>query len=84
MLARIRDAEHSQHVAELSQKISQLEMKVSWPQNVFHQQVDVENRCFFSKPQNEQMVTEGELSMVEDSDRVRELQDRIAELKAEV
>jgi hypothetical protein len=31
MLARIHDAEHSQHVAELSQKISQLEMKVdSW------------------------------------------------------
>lgn len=28
MLARIHDAEHSQHVAELSQKISQLEMKV--------------------------------------------------------
>ena len=27
MLARIRDAEHSQHVAELTQKISQLEMK---------------------------------------------------------
>lgn len=30
------------------------------------------------------MLTEGELSMVEDSDRVRELQDRIGELKAEV
>lgn len=28
MLSRIRDAEHSQHVAELTQKISQLEMKV--------------------------------------------------------
>ena len=28
MLSRIRDAENSQHVAELSQKISQLEMKV--------------------------------------------------------
>lgn len=28
MLGRIRDAENSQHVAELSQKISQLEMKV--------------------------------------------------------
>ena len=34
--------------------------------------------------QNEQMLTEGELSMVEDSDRVRELQDRIGDLKAEV
>lgn len=30
------------------------------------------------------MLTEGELSMVEDSDRVRELQDRIGDLKAEV
>lgn len=30
------------------------------------------------------MLTEGELSMVEDSDSVRELQDRIGELKAEV
>lgn len=30
------------------------------------------------------MLTEGELCMAEDSDRVRELQDRIAELKAEV
>lgn len=37
---------------------------------------------YFSK--NEQMLTEGELSMVEDSDRVRELQDRIGDLKAEV
>lgn len=35
-------------------------------------------------PKNEQMLTEGELSMVEDSDRVRELQDRIGDLKAEV
>jgi len=30
------------------------------------------------------MLTEGELSMVEDSDSVRDLQDRIGELKAEV
>lgn len=29
MLSRIRDAEHSQYVAELTQKISQLEMKVT-------------------------------------------------------
>lgn len=28
MMARIRDAEHAQAVAELSQKISRLEMKV--------------------------------------------------------
>jgi len=30
------------------------------------------------------MVTEGELSLCEDSDRVRELQDRVGDLKAEV
>jgi hypothetical protein len=29
MMARIRDAEHSQYVAELKQKISLLELKVS-------------------------------------------------------
>ena len=38
----------------------------------------------FLKFQNETMLTEGELSMVEDSDSVRDLQDRIGELKAEV
>ncbi|XP_052131622.1 ecotropic viral integration site 5 ortholog isoform X3 [Frankliniella occidentalis] len=61
MMARIRDAEHAQAVAELSQKISRLEMK------------------------NEEMVAEGELrSNLDDSDRVRELQDKVAELKAEI
>lgn len=39
---------------------------------------------FLKCQKNEQMLTEGELSMVEDSDRVRELQDRIGDLKAEV
>lgn len=29
MMARIRDAEHAQSVAELNQKISRLELKVS-------------------------------------------------------
>ena len=29
-------------------------------------------------------ITDGELSMMEDSDRIRELQDRIGDLKAEV
>ena len=34
---------------------------------------------------NEQLLTEGELSMVDkDSERVRELQDRVGDLKAEV
>lgn len=61
MMARIRDAEHSQYVAELKQKISLLELK------------------------NEEMVTEGELrSNLDDSEKVRELQDKVADLKAEV
>lgn len=61
MMARIRDAEHSQYVAELKQKISLLELK------------------------NEEMVTEGELrSNLDDSEKVRELQDKVADLKAEI
>ncbi|XP_023246261.1 ecotropic viral integration site 5 ortholog isoform X2 [Copidosoma floridanum] len=61
MMARIRDAEHAQQVAELAQKISVLELK------------------------NEEMYTEGELrNNMDDSERVRELQDKVAELKAEV
>ncbi|KAG8037454.1 hypothetical protein G9C98_005664 [Cotesia typhae] len=61
MMARIRDAEHAQHVAELTQKISLLELK------------------------NEEMYAEGELrSNLDDSDRVRDLQDKVAELKAEI
>ena len=36
-------------------------------------------------PQNEEMVTEGELrSNLDDSEKVRELQDKVADLKAEV
>ncbi|XP_008210149.1 ecotropic viral integration site 5 ortholog isoform X2 [Nasonia vitripennis] len=61
MMARIRDAEHAQQVAELTQKISVLELK------------------------NEEMHAEGELrNNMDDSERVRELQDKVAELKAEV
>nr|XP_050849890.1 ecotropic viral integration site 5 ortholog isoform X5 [Vespula vulgaris] len=61
MMARIRDAEHAQQVAELTQKISLLELK------------------------NEEMHAEGELrNNLDDSERVRELQDKVAELKAEV
>ncbi|KMQ94214.1 tbc1 domain family member [Lasius niger] len=61
MMARIRDAEHAQQVAELTQKISLLELK------------------------NEEMYAEGELrNNLDDSEKVRELQDKVAELKAEV
>ncbi|KAK6626884.1 ecotropic viral integration site [Polyplax serrata] len=60
MMARIKEAEHTQRVAELKQKISRLELK------------------------NHEMVAEGELrSNVDDSERVKELQDEVAYLKAE-
>ncbi|XP_026687532.1 ecotropic viral integration site 5 ortholog-like isoform X3 [Diaphorina citri] len=62
MTWKIREAEHTQAVAELTQKISRLETK------------------------NEEMVAEGELryNSLEDSDQVRELQDKVADMKAEV
>ncbi|XP_031343186.1 ecotropic viral integration site 5 ortholog isoform X1 [Photinus pyralis] len=62
MNARIRDAEKTQAVVELTQKISQLELK------------------------NEEIATEGELRShsVDDNERIRELQDKVADLQAEV
>lgn len=62
MLARIREAEKSQSLAELTQKISSLEFK------------------------NQELVTEGEVSRVggSDSDQVPRLQDKVAELQAEI
>lgn len=61
VLARIRDAENTQCVAELTQKISSLEFK------------------------NQEMLTEGDLATsVDQSDKVREMQDKIANLRAQV
>ncbi|KAK9499395.1 hypothetical protein O3M35_002439 [Rhynocoris fuscipes] len=61
MMARIRDAESSQLIAELTQKISRLELK------------------------NSEMAAEGELrSHIDDSEKVRELQEKMGELKAEI
>ncbi|KAL1456173.1 hypothetical protein WDU94_000921 [Cyamophila willieti] len=62
MTWKIREAEHTQTVAELTQKISRLETK------------------------NEEMVAEGELryNSLEDSDQVRDLQDKVADMKAEI
>ncbi|BET00471.1 TBC [Nesidiocoris tenuis] len=61
MMARIRDAESSQLVAELTQKISRLETK------------------------NSEMAAEGELrSHIDDSEKVRELQERLGDMKAEL
>jgi len=60
MMARIRDAENTQCVAELTQKISNLEYK------------------------NQELVSEGDLTTTHDeSDRVRELQDKVACLRAQ-
>ncbi|CAG9761550.1 unnamed protein product [Ceutorhynchus assimilis] len=61
MKARISDAEKTQSVALLTQKIGQLELK------------------------SQEIATEGELRIhsVDDSDRVRELQDKVADLQAE-
>merc|ERR1719277_159676 len=61
MMARIRDAENTQRVAELTQKISGLECK------------------------NQEMLTEGDLAnSMDQTDKVRELQDKIARLRAQV
>ncbi|KAK4304856.1 hypothetical protein Pmani_023213 [Petrolisthes manimaculis] len=62
MMARIREAEKSQNLAELTQKISSLEFK------------------------NQELVTEGEVSRVgaSDGEQVPRLQDKVAELQAEI
>merc|ERR1711950_72870 len=61
MMARIRDAENTQCMAELTQKISSLEFK------------------------NQEMLSEGDLvASLNQSDKVRELQDKIASLRAQV
>ncbi|XP_060519386.1 ecotropic viral integration site 5 ortholog isoform X3 [Cylas formicarius] len=62
MRAKISDAEKTQAIAELTQKMSQLELK------------------------SQEIATEGELRIhsVDEGDRVRELQDKVADLQAEV
>lgn len=86
MMARIRDAEHAQQVAELTQKISLLELKVLFLNRlsiIYTRRLESANSpCLL---QNEEMHAEGELrNNLDDSERVRELQDKVAELKAEV
>merc|ERR1711899_462142 len=61
MMARIRDAENTQCVAELTQKISSLEYK------------------------NQEMIAEGDLAIATDqSNKIREMQDKISHLRAQV
>merc|ERR1711981_764498 len=60
MMARIRDAENTQCVAELTQKISSLEYK------------------------NQEMIAEGDLaSAMDQSNKIREMQDKISHLRAQ-
>jgi len=60
MMARIRDAENTQCVAELTQKISSLEYK------------------------NQEMIAEGDLATATDqSNKIREMQDKISNLRAQ-
>jgi len=61
MMSRIREAENTQCVAELTQKISSLEYK------------------------NQEMIAEGDLaSSMDQSNKIREMQDKIAHLRAQV
>jgi hypothetical protein len=61
MMARIRDAENTQCVAELTQKISSLEYK------------------------NQEMIVDADLAnTVDQSNKIREMQDKIANLRAQV
>ncbi|XP_065576137.1 ecotropic viral integration site 5 ortholog-like [Artemia franciscana] len=60
MMARFREAESAQSLAELTQKVAMLEF------------------------QNQELVAQGKLCSVDDSDRYRDLQDRVVDLKAEL
>ena len=76
LMTRIKEAENTQNVAELRQQISSLELKVKLILFI--------TRAIMSL-QNQEMAALGDLNMcMEDSDDVRELQDRIECLTAEV
>lgn len=87
MNVKIKFTEQSQTVAELKQEISRLETKV---RRFFSFKI-VCNNCWLSFCfnffflQNSEMLAEGELrSNMDESDKVRDLQDKVADLKAEV
>ena len=82
VMARIREAENIQAVAELTQKISSLEFKVN--KNSLKNQKDRDLICepFFQKQEKQ---TEGDLATSQtQSDKIKELQDQIANLRAKV
>lgn len=83
MMARIRDAENTQCVAELTQKISSLEYKV--PNSPFLRHCLWQSINVSLIFQNQEILTEGDLaSSCDHSDKVREMQDKIANLRAQV
>lgn len=83
MNVKIKFTEQSQTVAELKQEISRLETKVSRIGSTSLSQTSAITAD--NIPQNSEMLAEGELrSNLDESDRVRDLQDKVAELKAEV
>lgn len=85
MNVKIKFTEQSQTVAELKQEISRLETKVRGVTKMGNMKTRVYEFVFVPLPQNSEMLAEGELrSNLDESDRVRDLQDKVAELKAEV
>lgn len=84
MNVKIKFTEQSQTVAELKQEISRLETKVGVTLDITL--VPWINSIWFSFTlQNSEMLAEGELrSNMDESDKVRDLQDKVADLKAEV
>lgn len=88
MNVKIKFTEQSQTVAELKQEISRLETKV-WKYIMLFLLNGLRQRSLinfsFVNQQNSEILAEGELrSNMDDSDRVRDLQDKVADLKAEV
>ncbi|KYN02944.1 hypothetical protein ALC62_06232 [Cyphomyrmex costatus] len=77
MTTRIREMEALTEVKELRLKVMELETQVQVATNQLRRQDE--------GGKNEEMYAEGELrNNLDDSEKVRELQDKVAELKAEV
>lgn len=83
MNVKIKFTEQSQTVAELKQEISHLQTKVVLSNLVYGFSM-LTLICLLFK--NSEMLAEENIGRanLDDSDRVRDLQDKVAELKAEV
>lgn len=86
MNVKIKFTEQSQLVAELKQEISRLETKVrNHPHTLLFGCISHQFIYLSRSEKNSEMLAEGELrSNLDESDRVRDLQDKVADLKAEV